>query len=210
MILWPLNNSPLLIESFIEYFSSFAESYSKGTSKVQNSIYRNLMSLLLFNQNILERFEYNPEMISLDDKLHNIIEEKSESLIKDELEELGGITKDMPEMQMFIKAFSHAFQTSSIFERVSRIYKAKQILESLLIIQGTKDFGADQFVPLMKIGIVYSNPKKLKMTADFLKSYITDPFSQQYTPLENDELYFITQFIASIQLLQDETQLYEN
>lgn len=199
-------------EDIISDPSLFVKYYEKITNQLATLdphgkptflTYRNLVSILLHDLNILDLFEKREDLKKFDEETHQVVQDECEYFLSSHHQPfLDVYREDRSRLKMFFDEFDIAFKSRQPFEKIFHIHSAYQVLTGLLTLQGIGEIGADQIVPFATVAMVYSNPVGLASTNDFLSNYISPLFSI-VSPLDHAEEYSVIQFLSTFQFVVD-------
>lgn len=192
--------------------SLFVRYYEKCSNQITNQdphlkptflTYRNLVSIILHDLNILNLFEKREDLKKFDEETNKIVHTESEYFLSAHHQPfLDVYREDQSRLKMFFDEFDIAFKCKQPFEKIYHIHSAYQVLTGLLTMQGIGEIGADQIVPFATVAMVYSNPMGLASTNEFLSNYISPLFSI-FSPLDHAEEYSVIQFLSTFQFVID-------
>lgn len=154
-------------KSLITQFTQFAEEKKFSITKDQfiPIVYNRLtqkITLTLFRQN-------HPELVQLDEEIHNMIKENKEALYsKNSLPFLQAF-KDEPQlMGLSAQHLKRAFDEDSVIPIAEWIDRALTALIHVLSFQGYKEIGADHWLPMTLILFIHVNPEKIASVAAYM------------------------------------------
>jgi len=191
-------------QQFLDFYDKASNLLTtEGGIKLSHSTNRILFTLLSYHLGVFSLLETNTDTQNLDSKIQDYVRLNSTELISSHQQSFLNIYKEDPKkLSLFYEDFDIAFKSQMMFERISHIHTAFQILTGLLQIQNIGEIGADQIVPFAMIATVYANPPKLATTATFMSKFIV-PLMTGASPLDHAEEYSLIQFLSCYKYIEE-------
>ncbi|KAH0789984.1 hypothetical protein GPJ56_006111 [Histomonas meleagridis] len=190
-------------KSLITSFIQFAEEKKFSTTKDQYVpiVYNRLtqkITLSLFRS-------YHPELVKLDDDIHNMIENHRDFLYsRNSLPFLQAFKDDPQLMGLSAQHLERAFLEDSVIPIAEWIDRALTALIHVLSFQGYKEIGADHWLPMTLILFIHVNPPKIASVAAYMHHCLLTLTDN--TPISQSIEYNMTMTHSASEYFKNELQ----
>jgi len=154
-------------KGLIQQFSSFVEEKKLGMTKDQFAAI--VYSRLTQKVTLSAYKEAHPELVELDNQVHEMIETKRDQLYASNSLAFLQVFKDDPSlMGLASQHLKRAFDENSAIAIAEWIDRSLSALIHVLSFQGMKEIGADHWLPMTLILFIHVNPKSICSVASYM------------------------------------------